>query len=161
MNTVYLSKDLAMERVSSFLSRWKNSTDQDIDFDLAKSSEIIEDASELLRKVPREVQKIGCYCLASQRKVVVWLLTDESGHGSGDEERGQDFLQIVLQKPPEFGSVPVEIKYNVMSNSADRNNNVCLCGIEISYGNILILSPPATGEMVISISRIELAKELS
>ncbi len=161
MDTVYLSKDLALQQVSSFLSRWKHSTDQSIDFDLAKSSETSEDASRLLKKVPSSVQKIGCYYIASQKKAVFWFLADKRSDKSSDKERRQDSLQILLEKPREFGSAPVEIRYNVMTNPADCHNGACLSGIELSYGSILILSPPAVGEIVISISRLEQAIELA
>lgn len=161
MDTVYLSKDLALQQVSSFLLRWKQNTDKSIDLDMTKGFETSEDASRLLRKVSSSVQKIGCYYVASQKKAIVWLITNESSDDRSDKERRQDSLQILLEKPREFGSAPVEIRYNVMTNSADHHNGACLSGIEISYGSILILSPPAAGEIVISISRLEQARELA
>jgi hypothetical protein len=106
--------------------------------------------------------------------LVIWLIADpgvregneaeeakEDKEGKEGKERKQekeapDSFQILLKRPPawslEWSAAPAQINYYVMTkaqNPRDSQSQKFLRGTEISYGNHIVLSPPAPGEIVI------------
>jgi len=144
-----LSSHETAARVRVFLERWRREGGPAIEgVDAACDGEAV---AELLPELPSWASSAGVLAAADRSCVLLWL---ESVDMAGEMPAGiqlRSGLQAAFRRPPWWTSRSVTIHYYVIPPSP-RKEETFLSGVEQYRGDLVVLSPPAPGEILIRIS---------
>lgn len=134
------------EHIKAFLARWRH--EEGTTIEAIEDPDLIEEAEaalEFLPEIPEWVSSAGGLAPRSRNCVLLWLRADPY-------EKIPAGTQLLFRRPRRWASRSVKICYYVISSFPEGQKDALLSGLEQYSGDLIVLSPPAPGEILIYIS---------